>query len=493
VGLTEQMLRRRPIVGAPVAHGADDHLKRTIGVFQLTMFGVGATVGTGIFFVLSAAVPEAGPAVILSFLLAGLAAGLAAICYAEMASAVPVSGSTYSYAYTTLGELVAMGVAACLLLEYGVSTAAVAVGWSQYLNKLLENIVGVSLPRAITVAPWDADPGIVNLPAIILVVMCMLLLIRGASESAKANTVMVIIKLGVLAGFIVIAFTAFQTDRFANFAPLGTAAIGLAAGTIFFSYIGLDAVSTAGDEVKDPQRTMPRAIIAALLIVTTFYVLVAFAALGAQPWEKFEGQEAGLAVILDEITKHQWASTVLAAGAVISIFSVTLVTMYGQTRILFAMGRDGLLPSMFAKVNPRSMTPVNNTIIVAIVVSVLAGFIPLDKLADMVSIGTLTAFIVVSLGVIILRRREPDLPRGFRVPLYPITPILSIIACAYILYSLHWYTWIAFSAWVTVVIAFYLVWGRHHSALNDGGDGVIASAAPGLDDIEIISPPRDHK
>jgi amino acid transporter len=502
VSFTEQMLRRRPIVGAPVAHGASDHLKRTIGVFQLTMFGVGATVGTGIFFVLSAAVPEAGPAVILSFLLAGLAAGLAAICYAEMASAVPVSGSTYSYAYTTLGELIAMGVAACLLLEYGVSTAAVAVGWSQYLNKLLTNIFGVQLPQAITAAPWDADPGIVNLPSILLVVMCMLLLIRGASESAKANTVMVIIKLGVLGMFIVIAFTAFQADRFANFAPMGTAAIGLAAGTIFFSYIGLDAVSTAGDEVKDPQKTMPRAIIAALLIVTTVYVLVAFAALGAQPWEQFEGQEAGLALILDDITKSHVASTIIAAGAVISIFSVTLVTMYGQTRILFAMGRDGLLPSMFAKVNPRSMTPVNNTIIVAIVVSILAGFIPLDKLADMVSIGTLTAFIVVSIGVIILRVREPDLPRGFRVPFYyvirtsernihvPIVPVLSVLACGYILYSLHWYTWIAFSAWVVVVVAFYLAWGRHHSALNDGGDGLIPTAAPQEDEV-LIHPPTD--
>lgn len=488
VKLTDQMLRRRPVLGAPVAHGASDHLKRTIGVFQLTMFGVGATVGTGIFFVLSEAVPEAGPAVILSFLLAGVAAGLAAICYAEMASAVPVSGSTYSYAYTTMGELVAMGVAACLLLEYGVSTAAVAVGWSQYLNKLLENLFGFSLPQAITAAPWDAEPGIVNLPAIILVVMCMLLLIRGASESARANTIMVIIKLSVLAMFIVIAFTAFQTNRFADFAPMGTAAVGLAAGTIFFSYIGLDAVSTAGDEVKDPQRTMPRAIIAALLIVTGFYLLVSFAALGAQPWEAFEGQEAGLAVILDEITGSRWASTVIAAGAVISIFSVTLVTMYGQTRILFAMGRDGLLPAMFAKVNPRSMTPVNNTIIVAIVVSLLAGFIPLDKLADMVSIGTLTAFIVVSIGVIILRRREPDLPRGFKVPLYPVTPILSILACAYILYSLHWYTWIAFVAWVAVVLAFYFVWGRNHSALNDGGDGIIESAAPGVD----VVTPRDE-
>ncbi len=466
ITLTEQMLRRRPVIGAPVAHGASENLKRSIGTFQLTMFGVGATVGTGIFFVLSQAVPEAGPSVIVSFLIAGLAAGLAAICYAELASAVPVSGSTYSYAYTTLGEVVAMGVAACLLLEYGVSTAAVAVGWSQYINKLADNFLGGHLPQALSAAPWDADPGVVNLPAVILVMMCALLLIRGASESAKVNTIMVLIKLGVLAMFGAIAFTAFDADRFADFAPFGVAGVGAAAGTIFFSYIGLDAVSTAGDEVKDPQRTMPRAIIAALLVVTTVYLVVAVAALGAQAWPEFAEQKAGLATILDVVTGANYWGTVLAAGAVISIFSVTLVTLYGQTRILFAMGRDGLLPPMFATVNPRSMTPVRNTVIVAIVVAILAGFIPLDYLADMVSIGTLTAFIVVSIGVVILRRREPDLPRGFRVPGYPVTPVLSVLACAYILFSLHWYTWLAFGAWVSVALIFYFAWGRHHSALN---------------------------
>jgi amino acid transporter len=212
---------------------------------------------------------------------------------------------------------------------------------------------------------------------------------------------------------------------------------------------------------------------------------------GAQPVEEFENpdqQSAGLAVILENITGSSVPATILAAGAVISIFSVTLVTLYGQTRILFAMGRDGLLPSMFAKVNPKSMTPVNNTIIVAIVVGLLAAFIPLDYLIDMVSIGTLTAFIVVSIGVIILRVREPDLPRGFKVPGYPVTPVLSVLACGYILYSLHWYAWIAFSAWVLIVWAYYLLWGRHHSALNDGGDGAIASAAPGVDDVTIVTP-----
>lgn len=468
ISLKQQMLRRRPVTGAHVAQGAADHLKRGIGTFQLTMFGVGSTIGTGIFFVMSQAVPEAGPGVIVSFLLAGLAAGLAAVCYAELASAVPVSGSSYSYAYTTLGEVVAVAVAACLLLEYGVATAAVAVNWSGYLNKLLSNVLGFQLPQALSAAPWDAQPGYLNVPAVVLIVLCALLLVRGASESAKVNAIMVMIKLGVLVVFGVVAFTAFDASHLRDFAPFGVSGIGSAAGTIFFSYIGLDAVSTAGDEVKNPQQTMPRALIGALLTVTGVYVFVALAALGTQPWQNFAGQqEAGLATILDNVTHGGWASTILAAGAVISIFSVTLVTMYGLTRILFAMGRDGLLPARFATVNARTMTPVNNTVIVAIVASALAAFIPLQKLADMVSIGTLTAFVVVSVGVIVLRVREPDLPRAFKVPGYPVTPVLSVAACGYILASLHWYTWIAFSGWVLLALVFYFVWGRHHSALND--------------------------
>jgi APA family basic amino acid/polyamine antiporter len=439
-------------------------------VFQLTMFGVGSTIGTGIFFVLSQAVPQAGPSVIVSFIIAGFAAGLAAICYAELASAVPVSGSSYSYAYTTLGEAVAMVVAACVLLEYGVATAAVSVGWSGYVNKLLHNLFGFQVPHALTAAPWDADPGYVNLPAVFLIWMCALLLIRGASESAKINAIMVLIKLGVLGMFVVISFTAYDTNQLKDFAPFGVAGIGSAAGTIFFSYIGLDAVSTAGDEVKDPQKTMPRALISALVIVTSVYVLVALSALGTQSWRNFAGQqEAGLATILDHVTGGHWASTILAAGAVISIFSVTLVTQYGMTRILFAMGRDGLLPSRFATVNARTMTPVTNTVIVASVASVLAAVVPLEKLADMVSIGTLTAFIVVSFGVIVLRINQPDLPRGFKVPGYPVTPVLSILACGYILASLHWYTWLAFSGWVTLALIYYLLRGRHHSALNNVG------------------------
>ncbi len=469
LSLRRQMLRRRPVGGAPVADGASDHLQRSLGTFLLTMFGVGETVGAGIFIVLSESVPQAGPAVVISFIIAGIAAGLAAICYAELASAIPVSGSAYSYCYATLGEFAAMGIAGCLLLEYAVSAAAVAVGWGQYLNKLCVNLFGFQLPQAISAAPWDPHPGVVNLPAVVLVAMCAVLLVSGVSQSAKANAVMVVIKISVLVLFSAIAFTAFKADRFADLAPFGFSGISLASGTIFFVYIGLDAISTAGDEVKDPQHTMPRAIIAALLIVTAIHVLVATAALGSQPWQEFEGQDAVLAVILDHITGNTAGGTILAAGAVISIFSVTLVTLYSQTRILFTMGRDGLLPTTFAKVNPRTMTPIGNTVIVALVVAALAALVPLDRLAETVSIGTLTAFIVVSGGVIVLRIQQPDLPRGFKVPGYPVTPILSIAACAYILFSLHWYTWIAFSAWVAVALVFYLVWGRRHSALNDSG------------------------
>jgi basic amino acid/polyamine antiporter, APA family len=466
LSLQRQMLRRRPVSGAPVAAEAADHLQRSLGTFLLTMFGVGETVGAGIFIVLSQSVPQAGPAVVISFVIAGIAAGLAAVCYAEMASAVPVSGSAYSYCYATLGELAAMGVAACLLLEYGVSTAAVAVGWSEYLNKLLDNVFGFHLPQAISAGPWDSEPGVINLPAIALVAMCAMLLIRGASQSAKTNAVMVLIKLTVLVIFAAIAFTAFKADRFHDLAPFGISGISLAAGTIFFTYIGLDAVSTAGDEVKDPQHTMPRAIIYALLIVTAIQLLVVVAAMGSQPWQEFSGEEAVLAVILDHITGNTAGSSLVSAGAVISIFSVTLVTLYGQTRILFTMGRDGLLPATFSKVNPRTMTPIGNTVIVSLVVAALAALVPLDRLAETVSIGTLTAFIVVSAGVIVLRIQQPDLRRGFKVPGYPLTPILSIAACSYILFSLHWYTWIAFSAWLAVALIYYLAWGRRHSALN---------------------------
>jgi APA family basic amino acid/polyamine antiporter len=465
VSLREELLRRKPIV-PPTAHPGG--LERRLGTFHLTMLWVGATVGTGIFFVMHEAVPLAGPAVIISFLLAGLAAGLSALCYAEMASAVPISGSTYSYAYAVFGELIAMGVAACLVLEYGVSTAAVSSGWSGYLNQLLDDLFGLRIPAELSAAPGAG--GIVNLPAMVLVALCALLLLKGTRESAVVNAVMVMIKLGVLVMFGAIAFTAFNADHFADFAPMGAAGVTAAAGTIFFTFIGLDAVATAGDEVRDPQRSLPRAIVTALVIVIAIYLFVAVAALGTQPWQDFSDpaqQEAGLAIILQDVVGAEWPATILAAGAVISIFSVTLVTLFGQTRILFTIGRDGLLPKVFARVNPRTHTPDFTIIVVALAVGLLAGFVPLSDLWDLVSIGTLVAFIVVSIGVMVLRRRRPDLPRAFRVPGYPVVPILSVAACLYIMSGLPLTAFLWFAVWVGVVIAFYLLWGRHHATLAD--------------------------
>ncbi len=463
------LFRRKPVEAfvsetRPDAEGGE--LERSIGLFQLTLFGVGATIGTGIFIVLTEAVPEAGPGVLVSFVLAGITAALTAVCYAQLASTIPVSGSSYSYTYATMGEIVAFGVAACLLLEYGVSSAAVSVGWAQYLDELFSNLFGFRLPGAILAAPGEG--GFLNLPAIVLVTLCCLLLVRGTRESARANTIMVIIKVAVLILFAIIGFTDFSGDNLAPFAPFGIAGIGVAASSIFFTFIGLDAVSTAGEEVHNPRRTLPLAIVFATIIVTTVYVLVALAGIGAQPYREFEGQEAGLAVILRNITGSAWPAAVLSAGAVISIFSVTLVTLYGQTRILFAMGRDGMLPEVFHRINPTTLVPVRNTIIVGLFVGLLAGFVPLGVLIDLTSLGTLVAFTVVSIGVMILRRTQPDLPRGFRVPFYPVTPILSAAFALYIISQLPYSTFALFAVWLGVAAIIYFTYSARHSRLARG-------------------------
>jgi len=473
MSLGDQLKRRKPIVFQHKHHQGEE-LARNLSTFQLMMFGVGATVGTGVFFVLGEAVPKAGPAVLVSFLIAGLAAGLSALCYAELASAIPVSGSTYSYAYHAMGEFVAVVIAGCVLLEYGVATGAVAVGWSGYFNELLSETIGWRLPQALSISPipgTDGEPtgGLINLPAVVLVLLCMVLLIRGASESARINAIMVLIKLGVLILFAVIGFTAFDADHFSNFFGKGLAGVSAAAGTIFFSFIGLDAVATAGEEVKNPQKALPRAIIGALAIVSGIYLAVAAAGLAAKPVSFFEDSdnaEAGLALILKEITGNEFWSTILSAGAVISIFSVTLVTLYGQTRILFAIGRDGLIPRKFLEVSPKTMTPTFNTIVVAIVVALIGGFVPSDYLWDTVSIGTLVAFSMVAIGIIVMRRTHPDLERPFRIPGYPVTPILTVLACLYILWGLAAITWVIFGIWIAIVLLFYFFYGRHHATLN---------------------------
>ena len=445
----------------------EGHLRRSIGTFSLTLLGVGCVVGTGIFFVLSATVPVAGPAVMFSFIIVAVIAGLTALCYAEVASAVPVSGSAYSYAMITLGEFPAYVIGWCLVLEYGVGGAATAVGWSEYFNEFLQDAFGWHLPDSLSNGPMgDGAQGWINLPAVILVAVCGFLLVRGVRDSARVNAVLVIVKLGVLIFFVVIAVSGFTASKFHPFAPHGFAGVAASLPPVLFTFLGLDVVSTASEEVKDPRRTIPRAIIGALLIVTLVYLAVAGAALGAQYWTVFDGQEAGLAKILTLVTNSTTPAIVLALGAVISVFSVTLANIYGQTRILFAMGRDGLLPQMFRKVNRRTLSPNGCVTVTCVIIAALAGTTPITKLWDLVSIGTIAAFIAVSAAVIVLRRSRPDLSRGFKVPFYPLTPILSIAACLWVATTVAEQTWLYVGAWLIFVVAVYFVYGRRHSVLN---------------------------
>jgi APA family basic amino acid/polyamine antiporter len=455
-------LFRRKSVEEVVSH---HELKRTMGRSALLYFSVGSIVGSGIFVILGVAIPKAGPAVLLSFVLAAVAALMSALSYAELASTIPASGSSYSYAYVTMGEIVAWAVGWMLMLEYGVSVAAVAVGWGEYLNSFLGSF-GVTIPSALANPPGEG--GVFNLPALIVVMACAVLLIRGASESARVNAVMVLLKIGILIFFSIVAFTAFDGSNLSPFLPLGLLGVTAAAGQVFFSYIGFDAASTAGEEAKNPKRDLPFAIIGSLVIVTALYLIVTLAALGAAGWQWGEqsSAEAVLASIANQAVGGVWAGNIIAVGAIISIFSVVLVTLYGQTRILFAMGRDGMLPKIFTRVNPRSQTPVANTIIVSVLIAIPASFVSLGQLAEATSIGTLGAFAIVNIGVIILRRTRPDLPRGFRTPLFPLLPVFGIVLIVIIVAGLDAVTWLVFALWMLVGFAVYFGYSRRHSVLN---------------------------
>ncbi|GAA3302135.1 amino acid permease [Glutamicibacter nicotianae] len=460
-------LRRRKSIQAMANDAADNAglgtLKRSLGVTQLVMISVGATLGTGILVILGSAVPVAGPAIWIAFVLAGITALLSAVSYAEMAGMVPVSGSSYSYSYATLGEGMAWVCGWCLVLEYAVSAAAVAVGAGSYVNQTLE-IFGLALPQALAAGPGEG--GIINLSALIVVILATLLLVRGARESALANTVMVIVKIAILVFFVVVAFTAFNAGNFAPLLPMGAAGVTGAASMVFFSYIGFDAASTAGEEAKNPQKDLPRAIMIAMVLVTAIYVLVAVAAIGAREWEWFADSEAALVQIVSEITGQKWIVLAFALASVIAIVSVVLTTLYGQTRILLSMGRDGLIPRFFAKVSPSTRTPVIGTYVTGAVVAIAASLIPLGQLAEATSIGTLFAFSLVGVSVIYLRKTQPDIPRTFRVPLYPVTPMLGIAACLFLMFNLAGITWLVFGIWMAVGAAIYLAYGRRNSRLG---------------------------
>jgi APA family basic amino acid/polyamine antiporter len=467
--LAQRLFRTKPTerIVAEGGQGEGGELRRSMSLWQLTLFSVGATLGTGIFVILGQAVPKAGPAVVLAFVLAAITALFSALSYAELAGTIPVSGSSYSYAYATLGELVAWICGWCLMLEYAVSVAAVAVGWGEYLNSFLRSLFGFTLPDAITRSPGQ-DGGVINLTGVLIVALATWLLMYGASESATANAIFVLVKIAVLVFFCVVAFTAFQTGNFTPFAPMGVAGITAAASQVFFSYIGFDAASTAGEEAKNPKRDLPLAIILSLAIVTVVYVLVAVAAVGAMPWTDFDPEhtEASLSYIADLAVGATWPGLIVSFGAVIAIASVVLTVIYGQTRILFAMSRDGLIPRVFQRVNPRRQVPIANTLIVALFISVLAGLVPLGQLAEATSIGTLFAFAIVNIGVLVLRYRSPELPRSFRTPLFPATPVLGAIFCVIVMAGLAGVTWLAFGLWMLLGLVCYFLYGYGHSRLN---------------------------
>ncbi|MFF9313015.1 amino acid permease [Streptomyces sp. NPDC014748] len=443
-------------------------LKRTMGLFQLVCFGVGAIVGTGIFVGLSDSVAQAGPAVVVSFVLAAITCVLTAFAFAELGGAIPVSGSSYSFAYAGLGESTAFLVGWCLLLEYGVSVSAVAVGWSQYVNELLHSLTGWQLPAVLSAGPGDG--GAVNLPAVIVIALAAVLLVRGVRESARATAAMAILKLVILVAFCAIGFTAFKHGNLTPFSPAGLGGIGAGTTAAFFSYIGFDAITTAGEEAKNPRRDIPLAILVCIGVVTLLYCAVALAAIGAIGGGQVGDRPAALSYVVNVVTGSSVGGAVIAFGAVVAIASVVLAVMYGQTRILLSMSRDGLVPRVFEKVSPKTSTPVAGTLVVAVVFALPAAFASLDAVVNLCTIGTLATMAVVNVAVIALRRRQPDLARSFRVPLYPVVPLLGVVCCLYLMYETGWSTWLQFAGFLAAGALVYVLYGRRHSRLAAGAE-----------------------
>jgi basic amino acid/polyamine antiporter, APA family len=515
-----QLFARKSVADFEADVATHGGLKRTLGKWHLTALGVGATIGAGIFattgtaIVGDAARPGAGPAIIFSFILTAVACGFAALCYAEFAAMVPISGSAYTYAYASIGEFVAWIIGWDLIIEYAVGNIGVAIGWAGYFRELI-NHFGLDLPpwlatdyrsahdafiavgaaaggtidattkylaAAWTTAPHlGSFPIIINLPAVAVVALITVILVIGIRESADTNNAMVLLKVGIILFFIAIGIFLIRPHNWTNpatggFAPNGAAGISAAAAIIFFSYIGFDAVSTAAEETKDPPNDMPFGIIMSLLITTVLYIAISIVMTGMAPWKQLGTAEP-------MITALQFASGppallnasrfIIALGAVVAMGSVLLVFQLGQPRIFFSMARDGLLPPVLAKVHPKYKTPYVGTILTGVFVAAFAAFANIAEVVDLTNIGTLFAFVLVSAGVIFLRRIDPERPRPFRVPWVPLTPLISIVACIYLMMQLPGVTWIRFAIWLVVGLIIYFTYGYTHSTLRrraaDGG------------------------
>ncbi|MDT8398202.1 MAG: amino acid permease [Pseudomonadales bacterium] len=449
---------------------ADSGLHRYLGALDLTILGIGAIIGTGIFVLTGiAAATQAGPAVILSFVVAGLACGFAAMAYAELASIVGGCGSAYGYSYAAFGELFAWCIGWILLLEYSVAVAAVANGWSGYFDNAM-TAMGLNLPSALTRAP--SLGGIVNLPALLIVLVLMLLLSVGIKESARFNLIMVFVKLLTIAVFIGIAAFNVDPENWSPFMPFGWFSegptgkpVGVLAGAaiIFFAYIGFDAVSTAAEEARNPQRDLPIGIMASLLICTALYIVVAGLLTGIVSYTELNVPSPVAHAL--QLIGFNGASGLVAAGAIAGITTVMLVLYYGLTRILFAMSRDGLLPTFFAVIHPRTRTPVRAIVFTGVLMALTAGFVPLGQLAELVNIGTLSAFVMVCLGVLALRVLHPDVPRSFRAPFGPVLPVLGVVSCGLLMAALPGITWLRFGIWLTIGLVIYFFYSMKRSKL----------------------------
>jgi len=508
-----QLFARKSVADFEADVATHGGLKRTLGKWHLTALGVGATIGAGIFattgtaIVGDAARPGAGPAIIFSFILTAVACGFAALCYAEFAAMVPISGSAYTYAYASIGEFVAWIIGWDLIIEYAVGNIGVAIGWAGYFRELIRHF-GLDLPPWLATdyrsahdaftavgaaaggavdattqylaAAWSTAPHIfgfpliINLPAVAVVALITIILVIGIRESADTNNAMVLLKVGIILFFIAIGIFLIRPHNWTNpatggFAPNGAAGISAAAAIIFFSYIGFDAVSTAAEETKDPPRDMPFGIIMSLLITTVLYIAISIVMTGMAPWKQLGTAEP-------MITALQFASgppallnasrLIISLGAVIAMGSVLLVFQLGQPRIFFSMARDGLLPPVLAKVHPKYKTPYVGTILTGVFVAAFAAFANIAEVVDLTNIGTLFAFVLVSAGVIFLRRIDPKRPRPFRVPWVPLTPLISIVACIYLMLQLPVVTWIRFAIWLVVGLVIYFTYGYTHSTLR---------------------------
>lgn len=464
--MLQQLFRTKAITSE-----TEHTLSRCLSKWDLTFLGVGAIIGTGIFVLTGiAAATQSGPAVVLSFIAAGFACAFAALSYAELAAAVGGCGSAYGYSYAAFGELIAWIIGWDLLLEYAISVAAVANGWAGYFNNAL-TAIGLGLPETLTKAPKLG--GIINLPASMIILMLMVLLIIGVKHSAKINNIMVVVKLVTIAVFIALALFNVHPENWHPFMPFGwfqtlpdgkTTGVFAGASIVFFAYVGFDAVSTAAEEAKNPQKDLPFGIVASLLFCTVIYILVSGLLTGVVHYTDLNVSSPVAHAL--QLLGFNWASALVATGVIAGLTTVMLVLYYGLTRVIFAMARDGLLPEFFNEVYEKTQTPVRVIVMCGVIMAIIAGLIPLGDLAELVNIGTLAAFVLVCLGVIVLRFTQPNLTRPFRSPYSPLFPALGMISCGALMAFLPAQTWWRFLIWLGIGMVFYFVYSKSHSKLE---------------------------